>query len=129
MAPAQSLETIVIVGKCSQDGKQIRELTKRSSKKVLRKCDNCENEMWVEYSGLRRSREKRGDEKDYCKKCINIPYRETCIREYGTDNISKLVEFQVKARNTLFSKIGVRFPCQDKRILRRKEETHKNPPS
>jgi hypothetical protein len=107
----------------------VNQLSKNSAVKVHVKCDICGNERALAYYKYNKNILKYN--LYTCKKCFNIKnkktnlekygsenyrdkkkYKETCLKKYGVDNVSKLEDVKLKKQYTTFKHYSVLNPMQ-----------------
>lgn len=84
----------------------VNDLSKGSNAKIIAKCYFCNHEKEVSYYNYL-NQIKKGNKKYYCSKCKSEKSKQTNIKKYGVDNISKLDSIKKKKTETTFKNYGV----------------------
>jgi hypothetical protein len=119
---------------------KVKDLPKKSSIKVLVKCDNCGSEKLLKIQDYYLSYK---NDKYSCNKCGKDNYKQTMIKKYGVENSFQLNEVKKlsketkkikyndenynnrkKAKNTCIEKYNVENPQQAKEIKNKTNETN-----
>lgn len=87
---------------------KVEDLDRRSSAKIIYKCDYCGVEKEVCYKDyMKNCLEGEIKEKDACLKCSNKKASETLMRKYGVNNCMELEEVKNKIKQTNIDRYGV----------------------
>lgn len=94
---------------------------KHSKKRIVVRCDYCNNEYTPTKHCLLTSRKKLN--KDACSGCKYLKQKESFMSNYGVANPSNIKEAQKKRENTFIERYGVKNPTQNKEIREKVSKT------
>lgn len=85
----------MLKGKKCTDGTPLNGLHKSSRKKVIKICDDCGEESSIMYCNFNYSRKRRGEDKDYCRKCAGkYPLPGTVVSSKDYDKSKMGIKFR-----------------------------------
>lgn len=99
----------------------VSQLPKTSKLKVSVRCDNCPDINDITYFSYLRNIKEGGTY--YCKKCVNLRFKETILSKYGVEHPLKLEEVKDRIRKTNIEKYGVEYPSQNEEIKNKSKES------
>lgn len=88
------------------------ELNKCSHRKILIKCDFCDNKKYTTYKNYLKY--IRITDKYTCNKCNSDKRKNTCLKKYGVNNIVHLETTKGKMKKQILKKFGVEYYFQSK---------------
>jgi hypothetical protein len=91
-------------------------LSLHSHRKVIVKCDICEEEKYITYKNYNNYIKKSLDNKYTCNKCNTEKRQNTCIKKYGVDNVANSNIIKEKTIKTCIKKYGVEYYFQSKQF-------------
>lgn len=99
----------------------VEQLPQTSKQKIIAICDNCNEENQISYFSYLRN--IKDENKYFCKKCLNIRFKETVIEKYGVEHPLKLDEIKNKIVETNLEKYGVKYTLLNEEIKNKSKDT------
>ena len=103
----------------------VKDLPKNSSHKVKVKCDICNNEKEISLNRYIINTKNKTLPYACSRMCAEIKNKNTCLKKYGVDNISKLDFIKNKKEKTCLDNFDVKYPQQSNEIFLKSKKTKK----
>lgn len=101
----------------------VKDLPNNSKAKIKVKCDICGNEKYLSLNRYMLNTKNKTVYYACCQKCMQDKVKDTNIKKYGVDNISKLKEIKEKKIETCIINHDVKHPQQSKIIFNKSLKT------
>jgi len=104
---------------------KVSDLPLNSGQKIEVQCDICSNKKIITMNRYQINT-NNGEKLYTCsRKCAEFKNKQTCLDNYGVDNISKLESVKIKKIETCLDNYGVEFPQQSEKIFEKSKNTKK----
>lgn len=103
---------------------KIKDLSLSNKVLVEVKCDYCGKVVKRKYCDYIKQNETVN--KDACKGCWTLKYKDVCLAKYGVDNVNMLESTKQKKIETCRANYGVDHPAQSKEITERMKQSRKD---